>query len=142
MQSCCHISLTSKKPAEVRYHELLESISGPLLELAGHKVCEWAQSKPHAPLLVQMAESLEGEWGETTCVSLTMFSYVYVCILDCLSFSLAGDLCVLYRPLVEMLSEEFDPTAHLAVDPCGHQVVRRLIRADSKREHGQGGMSL
>ena len=51
----------SKKPHEVRHKELLEGISAPLLRLAGERAGEWAQSKPHAPLLLQLASSLRGE---------------------------------------------------------------------------------
>ena len=51
----------SKKPHEVQHKELLEGISAPLLCLAGERAGEWAQSKPHAPLLLQLASSLQGE---------------------------------------------------------------------------------
>ena len=57
-------SLCSKKLADVRHGELLEGVSAPLLQLAGRKAVEWAQSKPHAPLLLQIAASLPGKAGQ------------------------------------------------------------------------------
>ena len=56
LPSCC-----SKKPSSVRYRELLEGVSGPLLQLATERVGTWVQSKPHAPLLLQVATSVSGE---------------------------------------------------------------------------------
>ena len=56
------LSLHSKKPSDLRYHELLEGVKGPLLQLATRKAGLWAQSKPHAPLLVQVATILAGEF--------------------------------------------------------------------------------
>ena len=54
------IMLSSKKSSEVRHRELLEGVSSPLLQLAGEGAGEWAVSKPHAPLLLQIAASLPG----------------------------------------------------------------------------------
>ena len=52
----------SKKPSDVRHKELLEgNMSDGLLELAGKKAGDWARSKPHSSLLLQLATSIPGE---------------------------------------------------------------------------------
>ncbi len=51
----------SKKPAEVRHSELRDGITPALLELAGKKAVEWALSKQHAVLLIQLVESVKGQ---------------------------------------------------------------------------------
>ena len=52
----------SKKSRDVRHKELLEGLSSGILELAGKKAGDWAQSKPHSSLLLQLATSLPSEW--------------------------------------------------------------------------------
>lgn len=51
----------SKKDPLLRQTELREGIITPLLRLAGEKACSWAQSKCHAPLLLQIADSASSE---------------------------------------------------------------------------------
>ena len=54
------VCLCSKKPADVRWAELREAVSGPLIELAILRATQWSRSKPHAPLLIQIASSATG----------------------------------------------------------------------------------
>ena len=49
--------ICSKELADVRWAEQREAISGPLVELATSKAMQWCCSKPHAPLLIQIASS-------------------------------------------------------------------------------------
>ena len=52
--------MVRKKPREVRHRELLEGVAEPLLSLARERASDWARSKPHSPLLLQIAASLPG----------------------------------------------------------------------------------
>ena len=52
--------LSRKKSSDVRHKELLEGVAISLLQLAGEKAGEWALSKPHSPLLLQIAASISG----------------------------------------------------------------------------------
>ena len=54
--------ICSKKLADVRWAELREAISGPLVELATSKAVQWCCSKPHAPLLIQIASTASSEY--------------------------------------------------------------------------------
>ena len=47
----------------MRHRELLEGVSEALLQLAREKAGDWAKSKPHSPLLLQIAASVPGEGG-------------------------------------------------------------------------------
>ena len=51
----------SKKDSALRWAELRGVVIKPLLELAGKKVCLWAVSKCHSPLLLQIADSATSE---------------------------------------------------------------------------------
>ena len=51
---------TSKKSSDVRYKELVGGVVNPLVQLSSRLACEWARSKQHAPLLVEIAESATG----------------------------------------------------------------------------------
>lgn len=53
----------SKKLASVRAEELLGCVAQPLVELATRKACDWARSKSHTPLLLQVVETFEGKWA-------------------------------------------------------------------------------
>ena len=44
----------------MRNRELLECISGPLIELAAKNACEWAVNKPYAVLLLQIVATAIG----------------------------------------------------------------------------------
>ena len=51
----------TKKPAHLRRRELLGGVASELLTFGSAHAVEWMQSKPHAPLLVEMAASLPGQ---------------------------------------------------------------------------------
>lgn len=55
----------SKKSATVRSQELLGGVAQPLVDMATKRACDWARSKSHAPLLLQIVESLKGmvQWS-------------------------------------------------------------------------------
>ncbi len=44
----------------MRHAELRDGIAPALLELAGRKAVDWAVSKQHAVLLIEIAESVKG----------------------------------------------------------------------------------
>ena len=69
----------SKKSSAVRHKELLEGVSAPLLQLAGERAGKWAQSKPHSPLLLQIAASFSG-----VCVCACVCVCVCVCARTCM----------------------------------------------------------
>ena len=58
----CFCFICSKKLADVRWAELREAISTPLVELATSKAVQWCYSKPHVPLLIQIASSASSEY--------------------------------------------------------------------------------
>ena len=134
ISSCKHTHPHSKKSSEVRHRELLEGVSGPLLQLAGERAGQWALSKPHSPLLLEIAASLPGGWVEGGGAS-------YMCLLTSLALSLTGPLNQLFNPLLDLLAMTFDPDDHLVVHPCGHWVVKRLLGSESGgkgEEEGKG----
>ena len=51
----------SKKDQSVRWEELRNRVVAPLLALASGKICLWARSKCHAPLLLQIANSAQSK---------------------------------------------------------------------------------
>ncbi|CAI8007949.1 Pumilio homolog 3 [Geodia barretti] len=99
----------TKKPREVRHRELLEGVAEPLLSLARERASDWARSKPHSPLLLQIAASLPGAVAH------------------------------IGAPLVELLAADFDPSDHFVVHPCGHWVVKRLLTSEEIGGGGEGG---
>ena len=50
----------SKKPASLRNKELLEFITPSLLSVGASCAVEWAKDKKHAPIFIEMANSLSG----------------------------------------------------------------------------------
>ena len=57
---CVLCVVCRKKPREVRHKELLEAVSESLVQLARERAVLWAQSKPHSPLLLQIASFVPG----------------------------------------------------------------------------------
>ena len=100
-QSKCLYILTlycySKKPQTTRWEELLTAISPPLINLAAEKAIKWACTKPLAPLLIHTVQSAK------------------------------GDVTPIYSSLCENLKLPYKEEGHLAADPCGHWVLKKLI---------------
>ena len=114
----------TKKSADIRRKELLEGVSSPLLTLAATNVVKWAQSSPHAPLLLEIAESLSG----MLCKSIDSH------VRDPLP-PRSGNLSPLYQPLLEVLCEG-DGGRELTQHACAHWVIKKLIAIDSSKESG------
>lgn len=118
----------SKKPADVRWSELREAVSGPLIELATLRATEWSRSKPHAPLLIQISASATG----TNTIPSLYHTH---------TLSLAGDVTPLHQSLCGSLSVDpdhlMDDTTHLVNDDCGHWTVRRILALGKNHSTGE-----
>ncbi len=71
---------------------------------------------------------------------------MFICYFVCLFSLCAGDLSLLFTPLVDSLASfrEDEEGESLIEHSCGHWVLKRLIAADSNwlTTHGQGVVSL